>query len=306
MDPALWQQRFAQDANNLVLAERTRERYHYEISVFVKFLQQQQLKNMAGLTREHLHAYWQHVYACRDRAGKPLKVGIMTLRLGCVKGFVRFLVRNDYLLLDVSGDLKLPKQGRRLPRTVLNESETLRVLESPSLLTAIGIRDRAILEVLYSTAIRNSELRQLQLDELDWARHLLFVAEGKGRKQRWVPMGEEAEVWLEEYLQRARPALARGNDQTVFLSKSGRPLQISYLARMVARRARAVGIEKHVTTHCLRHSCATHMLRRGASLKHIQTLLGHDSIQTTQLYTQVELKDLRQALRRYHPREKLR
>lgn len=305
MEAGVWQQRFAQDPHALGLSPHTLGRYHYEIPRMLEHWSSLGLKSLGALTTQHVKAYWLHLYSvAQDRRQKKLSNANLRARMGAALGFIRFLVRNDFLLLDVSRDLKLPKRARTLPRVILSEGEALRLLEGPTGQTPLELRDRAILEILYGTGLRNSELRCLRLSEVDWARHLLFVAEGKGRKQRWVPMGEEAEAWLQEYLQKGRPALARDHEELVFLSRSGRPLGLSYLAASVARWARRVGLSKHVTPHCLRHSCATHMLKRGANLKHLQTLLGHDSIQTTQGYTRVELSELRQVLRRCHPRER--
>lgn len=304
METGLWQQRFAQDPQALGLSPRTQIRYHYEIPKMLEHWKGQGLKSLGGLTRDHLKAYWNHLYNSRDRRGQKLSNANLRKRMGVTIGFVRFLVRNDFLLLDVSIGLKMPKQVRGLPRVILSEGETLQLLTGPSGQNPLELRDRALLEVFYGTGLRNSELRVLRLSDIDWARHLLFVAEGKGRKQRWVPMGEEAEAWLQEYLAKGRPALARGHGETVFLSRTGRVLGVSQMAEIVSRWAQRVGLKKHVTPHCLRHSCATHMLKRGAHLKHLQTLLGHESIQTTQGYTRVELSELRQVLRRCHPRER--
>lgn len=308
MDPELWRQRFAQDPYSLTLARHTLVRYHYEIPYLLASLTRQGLESLAGLTQAHLQQYWLEVYSARSRRGKPLTPATIQTRLGAAVGFVKFLVRNDYLLLDVSVNMKFPKQATTLPRAVLSESETLRLLNGPNPEEVLGLRDRAILELLYGSAIRNSELRCLQLGDIDWARHLLRIVQGKGRKDRWVPLGEEAEIWLEEYLRKSRPQLVRSNvsGETVFLAHRGRQLMISDLAALVSRWARKVSLDKHITPHCLRHSCATHMLRRGAGLRQLQVLLGHESLKTTQAYTRVELSDLRKTLSKYHPRERPR
>lgn len=306
LDPDFWRERFFQDPQVMALSAVTKEHYHYEIPKLLDFLGQHGLQSLAGLTRDHLRQYWLEVYQARSRQGKPLTRNSLRVRLGMVVGFVKFLVRNDFLLVDVSVGMALPKKAHTLPRAVLSENETLRLLNGPDIHDIFGIRDRAILELFYGTAMRNSELRHLQLPDIDWSRHLVRIVCGKGRKERWVPLGEEAEVWLEEYLRKSRPLLARANSgETVFLSRTGRVLACQELAKRVACVARKVGLEKRITPHCLRHSCATHMLRRGAGLRQLQTLLGHESLGTTQAYTRVELSDLRKTLRRFHPRENL-
>jgi integrase/recombinase XerD len=304
LDSDLWRQRFADDPQTLGMAQGTRCRYYYEIPRFLEFLRKQKLESLAGLTRNHLQQYWLETFNSRTRKGKPLSRTHIVNRLGAVVGFVKFLARNDYLLLDVSVGMTLPKRGVTLPRTVLSESETLRLFNGANLDHFLGLRDRAILELLYGTAIRNSELRCLKLDDVDWARRLLRVVKGKGNKDRWVPLGEEAEIWLEEYLQKCRPRLVRAySPDNIFLTHSGRLLSVPSLADVVGRCAARVGLEKRITPHCLRHSCATHMMRRGAGLRQLQTLLGHASLTSTQTYTRVEVSDLRKTLARYHPRE---
>lgn len=256
LDTDLWRQRFADDPQSLGRAKGTRCRYHYEIPKFLEFLRRQKLESLAGLTRNHLQQYWLETFNSRTRKGKPLSRAHLVNRLGAVVGFVKFLVSNDYLLLDVSIGMTLPKRGVVLPRTVLSESETLRLLNNgPNLDHFLGLRDRAILELLYGTGIRNSELRCLKLPDVDWPRHLLRIVQGKGGKDRWVPLGEEAEIWLEEYLQKGRPRLVRAHSgDNIFLTPSGRLLSISSLADLVGRCARRVGLEKRITPHCLRHS----------------------------------------------------
>jgi integrase/recombinase XerD len=176
--------------------------------------------------------------------------------------------------------------------------------------TPLGLRDRAILEVLYSTGIRNAELRALQLYDLDLDRGLLRINEGKNAKDRVVPLGRAACNYLREYLTEARPRLlkARGaeatTEQLVFLSRTGRPLWTLGVIYPIRKHARRAGIEKTITPHTLRHTFATHMLQGRADIRHIQAMLGHASVATTQIYTRVEVTDLKAVHRRCHPRER--
>ena len=227
-------------------------------------------------------------------------------RLSAVLSFVRALVRLDYLLVDISHGVELPRRNASIPRVILSESETLCLLEGPNVNRLAGLRDRAILEMLYATGLRNLELCHLDLADLDPAEGLVLVRNGKGGQDRKVPMGQEAWIWVEEYLAQCRPQwLSDASEQALFLGRFGKRLAKQDLTMMVARWAKRVGLEKRVTPHCLRHTCATHMLRRGASLRHLQVMLGHKSVVTTQVYTRVELSDLRKVLKRCHPRENL-
>ena len=305
IEAALWAGRFGEALAVQQYAQRTVQSYQAETERFLAYLQGQQLQSLAGLTRSHLQAYQSHLFYLRYR-GRKLKASSQAQRLNAVLAFVRFLVAEDVLLVDISQHLELPRKGQTLPRVVLSESETLRLLEGPDPKGCLGVRDRAILEVLYATGMRNSELRQLQLGHLDGARKLVLVEWGKGQKSRWLPMSEEAWIWVEEYLAQSRPVLAGAHSgTTVFLTRTGRRFGVVALAELVARWGKRVGLEKHVTPHCLRHTCATHMLRRGADLRVLQVLLGHAQVTTTQGYTRVEVSDLRQVLSRCHPRERL-
>ncbi len=300
----LWKDRYTEHMKLRGLSPRTVATYAGELKPFFRFLDEYGVENLARLGREHLEEYRTRLYYEKFR-GKCLSLAAQKVRLQALKRFARFLAAERFHLLDVGQAVDLPAAPRTLPRVILTENETLRLLEAPDTSTPLGLRDRAILEVLYGTGLRNAELGELHLEHLDFARHVLRVACGKGARARMVPLGEEAEVWLEEYLARARPRLLRDPDEPrVFLSMRGRVFYRTELAQMVTRWARRAGLDKHVTAHTLRHSCATHMLRRGAGLRQLQVLLGHSSAETTQRYTRVELSDLRKVLRRCHPRER--
>jgi integrase/recombinase XerD len=304
MDLTLWLTRFNEYLSVRNYATRTVESYLSTVTQFLKFLESQSLDSLANLSRQHLEHFRNHLFGSTSRA-KPIHVRTQSQKLGAVRCFVKFLVKQDYLLVDPSAALEPAHEPEQIPRTVLSEHETLRLLESVQPRSTLELRDRTILEVLYCTAIRNSELRQLKLEDLDFERHLLRVELGKGQKSRLVPLGEEAEIWLQEYLQNGRQQLLR-SPQVAWLFVSSRGLKLSRgsLAQLVTRWAVRAGLSKHATPHILRHSCATHMLRRGAELRHLQVLLGHASSKTTELYTRVELSDLRKVVRRCHPRER--
>ena len=168
------------------------------------------------------------------------------------------------------------------------------------------VDDRALLEVLYGTALRNGEVCSLTLDQVDLAQHLVRLQKGKGNKGRVVPLGQEAQVWLELYLEKVRPGLLRNPALTfLFLDRWGhKALLRATVSKIVRDLGRRAELGKVVTPHILRHSCATHMLRRGAGLRQIQRLLGHEQLSSTEHYTRVEVSDLRRLLTRCHPRER--
>ena len=303
IDQELWVQRFREELRVQNYSDRTIHCYAAEIFRFLGFVQGQGLSQLSGLTRQHLHAYRHHLCSLVSR-GRKLKSNTQGHRLSAVLVFVRALVRLDYLLVDVSQGIDLPRRSQGIPRVILSESETVRLLDGPDLNQLIGLRDRAILELLYATGLRNHEVCQLDVSDLDPAESLVLVRFGKGNKARKVPMGREAWIWVEEYLARCRPQLLQQpSEQSLFLGRFGRRLAKQGLTTLVVIWGKRVGLEKRVTPHCLRHSCATHMLRRGANLRHLQVMLGHSNVTTTQAYTRVELSDLRKVLKRCHPRE---
>lgn len=217
-----------------------------------------------------------------------------------LRGFQRFLIEEgEYGSLPDSG-LSPPRHGRRLPR-VLSQDETRRLLEQPLARDAPGLRDRAILETLYGTGIRISELTGLDLEDMELGEREMRVM-GKGARERVVPVGETAAVALQEYLRFGRPKMARSAGQrAVFLNQRGGRLTRQGAWEVVKKYAGRVGLEERMTPHTLRHSYATHLLENGADLRYIQELLGHASISTTQIYTHISGSGLRESYLKAHP-----
>jgi integrase/recombinase XerD len=282
---------------------RTVEGYGEEIGRFFGFLEAEGIATVACITPAVVESYRTHLFY-RTWRGRRLVAHSQARGLSAVKAFARFLAEEQYVLTDPGQGVALPRLPRLLPRVLLTEDDVVQLLETPDVTTTLGLRDRAILEVLYSSAVRNTELRQVRIDDVSLRREELYIREGKGGKSRVVPLGEEACYWLGLWLEEGRPSLVQpGTPQTVFLSWRGRPLTRESMSDLVVRNAQAAGLSEHVTPHLLRHCCATHMLARGAGLRHLQELLGHECAQTTQRYTRVDLSDLREVHRRCHPRE---
>jgi len=304
LDLRHWQSRFREYLTIVrSMSVRTVESYCAELKSLFAYLERLGVTNLGRLTRTHLEGYRLELFQRRFR-DKPLSAGTLQCRLSAVKQFVRFLYRENYLLLDIALDFEIPIQRPALPRIILSEREVLQLIDFPNTKTPQGIRDRTLLELLYGTGIRNSELRSIKIIHVDLAQATLRIEHGKGDKTRIVPLGEEALAWLEEYLTHARPQLAASSEQTLlFPGFNGQILTRRWLAHQLRRLAQRAGLEKTVTPHVLRHSCATHLLRRGANLRHIQKLLGHTDLETTQIYTHVEISDLAKTIERFHPRE---
>ena len=216
--------------------------------------------------------------------------------------FFGSLVKRGRLFADPVGDLRVRRQ-RSLPRGVLSEAEARRLVHAPLAWTTLGARDRAILETLYVTGIRAGECVGLELGDLDLAAGELLVRDGKGRKDRLVPLLGRAREAIALYLEASRQELLRDpRETTLFLSRSGTRLGVPGLRQIVRSAARAARITHAVTTHALRHTCATELVRGGADIRHVQELLGHRSVQTTAIYTRVAVEDLRRVIACCHPR----
>jgi integrase/recombinase XerD len=180
-----------------------------------------------------------------------------------------------------------------------------KLLDAPNVHTVLGYRDRAVLELMYSTAMRRAEVEALKVEDVDFDGGFVRVNEGKGRKDRVVPLGKVAGKYLENYLKVIRPELVKDPmERGLFLGQYGNPLTGDVIWRMVKQYARKAGLTKNVYPHSFRHTCATLMMKNKANIRHIQELLGHASLLSTQVYTAVSIVDLKEAHRKYHPRER--
>lgn len=222
-------------------------------------------------------------------------------KLSAVKVFLRYLNQEGTLLSDVAGLIDSPRTGRSLPKT-LTQKEITQLLEQPDLTSAKGLRDKAMLEVLYATGLRVSELISLRVDDVNLK--IGFVrCMGKGSKERVVPLGKVAIVYVNRYLAEGRPELIE-NDRSEFLFITQRkaPMSRVYFWKLIKKYAAAAGIRKVITPHVLRHSFATHLLEGGADLRAIQEMLGHASVATTEIYTHVTSEHLKEVYKSSHPR----
>jgi integrase/recombinase XerD len=261
--------------------------------------------DLRQVSESHLVSFAHELRTKRTKRGSSLSLPSQASYLGAVKGFFSFMENEGLLLRNPALVLTRPRL-QRLPRAVLGPVKARRLVTRPPLDTALGQRDRAILEMLYGTGIRAGECERLELMDVDLAGGTLLIRNGKGRKDRYVPLAGRAARALELYLREARPAILRDpGEPAVFLSRGGkRCLQLQSIERLVRKHAAAAGIGMPITPHSLRHACATHLLQGGADVRHVQELLGHRDIATTALYTHVTIEDLRRAIERAHPREK--
>jgi integrase/recombinase XerD len=285
-------------------AEGTLSNRRHHLIGLAGFLAEREITDPACVTPTLLDSYQRYLFHYKKRDGTPLSFRTQAQRLIPIKGFFAWLARSGAIPFDPSASLVLPKTEHRLPEGVLSVEEVEAVLACPDTTTALGVRDRAILEVFYSSAIRRMELIGLRVADVDRARGTLFVRQGKGGRDRHVPIGERARSWVQSYCDEARPAFAPFPDiDTLFLTATGGPYAPDVLSRQVAAYIRAGAPDKHGSCHLFRHTTATLMLDAGADVRYVAEMLGHRKLETTMIYTRVSLAKLREVHAATHPAE---
>lgn len=281
---------------------RTRES---AVGYFILFCQERGITRASDVTRPVLERYQRHLFLYRKEDGLPISAVFQHGQLGALKLFFRWLARSNYILANPASEIELPKLPRTLP-DVLTLAETEALMSQPDLMTAVGIRDRAILEVFYSTAMRRSELMRLRVHSVEFERGQVTIRQGKGRKDRIVPIGERALSWLNLYLLDVRPQLVvEPDDGTLFLTSWGAPIHHGPLGNLVKHYIEKAELKKRGACHLLRHTAATLMLEGGADVRFIQQLLGHKSLETTEIYTHVSITKLKEIHSATHPGARL-
>lgn len=272
------------------------------LHTFLVWAHERALTRPEAITKPILESYQRWLWRYSQANGKPLSVVTQRHRLGAVQKLFAWLCRENLLPSNPAADLELPRKPvESLPRALAHE-EVAAVLAVPDVRDPLGVRDRAILETFYSTGVRRAELATLDLADLDRARQTLTVRKGKGGKDRVVPLGEHAAHWIERYLGECRPRLeVNAREPALFLTGYGERFAAGYLGNWVRRVIEAAKIDRPGSCHLLRHSCATHMLEGGADIRFIQQLLGHASLETTQVYTSLTIQQLREVHTRCHP-----
>lgn len=277
----------------------------FYLNRFFRFLKEKGTGEITAVTRDTIQDYQTRLYEEINYRGEPNSVRTQNNALKVVKSFFRFLAEQGYLVGDPAKDISYAKAPKRLPRSILTPSEMRKLLQAPDTRTALGYRDRALLEVLYSTAIRKEEVINLLLQDVDYHEGFIQVNSGKGRKDRVVPVGKIACRYLENYIKAVRPSLIRDPyNHHLFLSLKGNKLSKNMVWEIVRRYTKKARIKKVISPHSFRHTCATLMLRNRANIRHIQEMLGHASLDSTQVYASVSITDLKEVHSRCHPRER--
>ncbi len=276
----------------------------WTLGLFRKWAEDRGVLLLAEVSPEVIARYQRHLSQHRKEDGQPLGSRTQRTRLVPLRTFGKWLLREKLVAANPVADLVMPRMGQPLPKAWLTAAETEQVLALPNVELATGLRDRAILETLYSTGLRRGDIVRLTAAMIDFAGGTVCVRLGKGRKDRVVPIGDRALLWLGKYIADGRPKLAKaGNDHggPLFMTERGGPFTAKYLSALVTRYVAASGIGKEGSCHLFRHTCATLMLEHGADIRHVQEQLGHACLQTTQIYTHVSIRKLKEVHSQTHP-----
>jgi integrase/recombinase XerD len=281
---------------------RTVENRHVILCGFIGWAQERGLSRPQEITRPILERYQRWLYLYRKADGEPLAVRNQAMRLSALRTWFRWMTQQHQLLYNPAADIELPRQEKRLPKHILTATEADRVMNVPDTGTALGVRDRAMLETLYSTGMRRLELIGLGIHSIDLERGTVMIRQGKGKKDRMIPIGDRAIAWVEKYRDEVRPELVLGHDDgTLFLTAKGQAFSPNRLTQLVRVQINAANIGKRGSCHLFRHTMATLMLENGADVRFIQAMLGHEDLKTTQVYTQVSIKMLKAVHSQTHP-----
>ncbi|NMC27044.1 MAG: site-specific tyrosine recombinase XerD [Syntrophomonadaceae bacterium] len=278
------------------LSANTQAAYKRDLCKFRDYLRRNfQVDDWEEVNKKHILAF------LAGEMDKKAANASVARTFSSIKALYKFLVAEEYITLNPAADLETPKIKRKLPH-VLSIEEVDKLMEQPDVLMPLGLRDRAMLELMYGTGIRVSELLALQLEDLNTMAGFLRCV-GKGRKERIIPVNRTSIMWVERYLARARNQILKGrHDRTMFLNVRGRRLSRQGFFKILANYGEKADIEKELSPHTLRHSFATHLLENGADLRAVQEMLGHSDISTTQIYTHLTKTRLREVYYQYHPR----
>ncbi|MDM5182216.1 site-specific tyrosine recombinase XerC [Massilia sp. DJPM01] len=283
------------------LSESTASIRRRALDGFILWCDERGLDRPQDITRPILQRYQGHLYHYRKADGAPLSFNTQATRLMPIVAFFKWCARENHILYNPASDLVLPKPSRQLPRHLMSVAEIESVLNQADIGTPSGVRNRAMLETLYSTGIRRAEMIGLSLYDVDTERGTLMVRQGKGRRDRLVPIGARACAWVVRYVREVRPQLALTLDQrTLFVTDYGEAFEKNRLSDMVKLHMRHAGFASG-GCHAFRHAMATHMLENGADIRFIQAILGHSELSTTQIYTHVAIGKLKAVHALTHP-----
>lgn len=270
---------------------------------FIAWCDERSVDTPQVITKPMLERYQRHLFYLRQPNGQPLAFSTQNTALSSVKTWFKWLTQENYIASNPASEVQPIKRPQRLPERVLSQAEVEDILNRINISALAGLRLRTMVEVLYSTGIRRMECCQLQLHDVDTGRRSLFVRQGKGSKDRCIPIGQRALVWVNRYIEQVRPQLITDlHENALFLTDYGEAFSTGMLGHTIRHLLKQAGIDKG-GCHLFRHAMATHMLENGAELRYIQAILGHADINTTTVYTHLNIGHLQQVHQQTHPAE---
>ena len=277
------------------LSNNTLSSYKRDLSNFFGYIKKRRIVSIGKVTRQMITSF---MLSEKDRG---LSANSISREVACLKSFFKFLVRENKIKDNITSVIESPKLWKKLP-SALDLSEVEKLLKAPNIREPMGVRDKAMLELIYATGMRVSELINLKMDDLNMGVGFIKCL-GKGQKERVVPFGSKAKEWLVRYLDKARASfLKKKVSNFLFLTRLSRPMSRQMFWKIIKKYAVKARIKKDIMPHSLRHSFATHILERGADLRVVQEMLGHSDISTTQIYTHINKERLKSIHHKFHPR----
>ena len=295
-------QRYLEKLNINNYSQDTYQRYDSNIRQFIHWSDERDIDDPRSVTKPILERYQKHLYYSRKSNGDPISFSSQKIKLASLKAWFKWLTQQNYLLYNPASELQMPRTPERLPRYILSLEDIKELMNGVDTNSPEGIRDRAMLELIYSSGLRRKECAGLTEQDIDLKRQTVFIREGKGGKDRLLPLGENACSWLTKYLWDARPELMSTEViHSLFIDNYGGAYNADCVGRLVKRYLKKASLDVEGSAHLLRHAMATHMLENGADLRYIQTMLGHSDLRATQIYTRVSVEKLREIHRATHP-----
>ncbi len=286
-------------------ARKTMKDYLWSLDKFFSFLYEYNINDINDVTVDVLRDYQKYRHQYRNRYGRRDAPKTQNNHLIAIKTFFKFLKEADFTPSDPAKDLEYVKEPKKLPLVTMNNREVKKLLQQCNTNTLLGYRDRALLELLYSTGVRRGELINLKVEDVDYEEGFIRINKGKGDKDRVVPLGRIACKYVETYIKGIRPLIYKAKEiDYLFVSKKGNRLERSAVAKLIDVYTERAKLGKKVSPHTFRRSCATEMIRNKAHLYHVKELLGHESIESLKKYCRLTIVDLKKAHKKYHPRER--
>jgi len=295
---------FTESLKVLNRSEGTIKAYTMQIRLFLK---QQNPADLKAITSTDMESWVASLFDHKQEDGRGYTTGTICLKVRSLKRFFEFLERSNIIFINPMEEIREPRQDKTIPRDILTKTEITKLLDQPNLSTRTGIRDRTILELFYSTGIRLQELCKLSIFDIDLQGKMVRINQGKGRKDRVVPMGKHAVRFLREYITKIRPAFGKKNRKcrVLFLNQLGNPLSKQVVSLMIRNCVKNAGLtKKKISAHTFRHTFASVLVKNGADVVAVQKMLGHRDLRTTQGYIKRLGVDLKKAHSKSHPREK--